>query len=659
MQQWRVFGILLSIGLDPTAPSLTLCFLPTSCGNFISVMRFVISGGLTVNPSSLTQTVIATGQNRLHGTVTSTSSWGRRAARRARHSLLPDPTAPFPLPRSSSRAAAGRVAGRRVYLSADALVLAGSAMLVLIAVALLAFRVVYDDRIYPAIVVGDVPVGGLTLPEAEDRLAQRAAALEDGVIVFAYGDRTWTPRLRDLGASVNLSDALADARALGRSGAASRLVFTGAILRADQRLPLPIEIDSAALAAWFDAVDREIGHPAIDARLVIDGTQVSIVPDSPGTVVDRDAATRLIRTALTDLQPTVLALPTHVQAPTLTQADLLEGQATVARILAQPVVVTAGDQQWTVEPDVISPHLMIETNIEQDPPAIEIAVNTERLAATLRTAYADQVNRAPVDAMIGWEGKAVVREPGRNGATLDAAAFADRVAGSFLAGHRSVEVPVVVTEPRVTGNDLESLGLTTLLGEGDSNFSDGVEGRDENVQKATEYMNGTLVPPGGIFSFNDAIGEITAERGFVESLVVQEGVGRDVGGGVCQVSTTIFRAALNAGMPITEWYPHTFRLPNYELDGWGPGFDASILQYGPDPAAWPDFEFENYTGSWLLIEASIAYPHVYVNIYGTGDGRTVTIDAIELGGNAFGFSQVIHDAKGRVITERRFDSYYV
>ncbi|MBA3379085.1 MAG: VanW family protein, partial [Chloroflexia bacterium] len=118
----------------------------------------------------------------------------------------------------------------------------------------------------------------------------------------------------------------------------------------------------------------------------------------------------------------------------------------------------------------------------------------------------------------------------------------------------------------MSGEHLDELGIDSLLGQGDSNFWGGVEGRDANVELAAEFMDGTLVPPGGIFSFNDAIGEITYERKFQEALVVQgEGVDRNVGGGVCQVSTTIFRTAPNAGMPITEWYPHPYRLPNYEL----------------------------------------------------------------------------------------------
>jgi vancomycin resistance protein YoaR len=126
--------------------------------------------------------------------------------------------------------------------------------------------------------------------------------------------------------------------------------------------------------------------------------------------------------------------------------------------------------------------------------------------------------------------QAVVLEPGQNGATLDTTAFAQEVADSFLDGHEPVEVPVLPILPRISGDEIDTLGIDTLLGNGQSNYSDNVENRDENVRVGTEYVNSTLVPPGGTFSFNDAIGEITHERGFVESLVVQEGVGRDVGG---------------------------------------------------------------------------------------------------------------------------------
>jgi vancomycin resistance protein YoaR len=179
--------------------------------------------------------------------------------------------------------------------------------------------------------------------------------------------------------------------------------------------------------------------------------------------------------------------------------------------------------------------------------------------------------------------------------------------------------------PPVRNDNLDTLGITTHLGRGDSNY-DGGGGweRIHNIEVGTGLLNGTLVPPGEEFSFNHAIGEITEDKGYVASaVVVAERVGRDIGGGICQVSTTAFRAALMSGLPITEWWPHTYQMLQYEHDGWGPGYDASILQPEGDPFGGGDFKFLNPTDSWLLVEAWTTGVHVVVNIYGPDLGYEV------------------------------------
>lgn len=580
---------------------------------------------------------------------------------RLRQTVLPDPDAPLvSSPPRTMAAQSSRSPWWRLAALLPRCVMGLVAAVLLVAVGLFIFREQYEGRIYPAVAVGDVNVGGLTVAQAEDRLADRAAELEHGLLTFTHGDLTWTPTLQELGVQVDLDASIAGAHDLGRTGSAtSRLAFTSAILDADQEAPLRMELDRAALDAWFDGADQRIGHLAVDARLVIDGASVSISEESSGIAVDRPATTEQIMAALSSLQPVALELPTRVDEPEFTRANLTPVQATVEQMIAKPVQVTFENQSWDIEGTMLGPYLVIDTAMEGGVPVAQLEIDTDGLASVLRAEFGEQVNRAPVDALIGWDDGVVALEPSKQGVTVKGGAFAEAVAGSFLNGHHPVEIPVVLTRPGSDGENLDALGITTLLGQGSSNFSNGVEARDANVVLAAELMNGTLVPPGGTFSFNDAIGEITYERGFQEALVVQgEGVGRDVGGGVCQISTTIFRAALNAGMPITEWYPHTYRLLDYERDDWGPGFDASILQWGPNPEEWPDFEFENYTDSWLLVESTVAYPYVYVNIYGTGDGREVIIDAWPIGNNAFAFSRVIQDAQGNVIAERTFESHF-
>jgi vancomycin resistance protein YoaR len=171
------------------------------------------------------------------------------------------------------------------------------------------------------------------------------------------------------------------------------------------------------------------------------------------------------------------------------------------------------------------------------------------------------------------------------------------------------------------------------MGAGDSNFHGSDEGRSTNIAVGASLLNGTLVPQGEEFSFNHAIGEITEDLGYVESQVVDgERIDRDIGGGICQVSTTMFRAALFSGLPITEWHPHRYRLSFYELDNWSPGIDASILQPEWDPfAPGGDFKFLNDTGSWLLIESYVQGTQVVVIIYGPDLDRDVEITEPEVG----------------------------
>jgi vancomycin resistance protein YoaR len=309
-------------------------------------------------------------------------------------------------------------------------------------------------------------------------------------------------------------------------------------------------------------------------------------------------------------------------------------------------------------------------------------MDTDRLAADLRREFTGQVNREPIDARVAWsdEDGLIALDPSETGITLKADAFAEAVGASFLNGHPRVQIPVLVTRPTIDDEHLDTLGIETRLGRGDSYYGGGSWQRDENIGVGVNLLNGTLVRPGETFSFNQAIGEITASKGYVEApVVVAERVGKDIGGGICQVSTTMFRAALYAGMPITEWHPHTYRLRNYEEEGWGPGFDASILQYGSSPDEWADLKFENYTDGWLLVEAWASWPNVIVNIYGTDTGRRVEIgeqwqsdnEDIEIptadlpagerrqtewpmAGLEAGFTRVMYDKDGNEVAKREF-----
>ncbi|MDQ3467681.1 MAG: VanW family protein, partial [Chloroflexota bacterium] len=211
-----------------------------------------------------------------------------------------------------------------------------------------------------------------------------------------------------------------------------------------------------------------------------------------------------------------------------------------------------------------------------------------------------------------------------NGVELNPTELAQEIEASFFGNHGPVAAPATITRPRIDSANLDRLGIVTLLGTGTSNYAGSTDGRATNVAVGAERLNGTLVPPGGEYSFNNSIGVINEENGFVEAQVIDgERIGQDIGGGICQVSTTVFRAAYLAGMPIGEWWPHRYQIPFYEYDGWPPGLDASILQPTEDPSTWGDFKFSNPSDGWLLVESWTNGVQVVVNIYGPDLGYAV------------------------------------
>lgn len=186
-----------------------------------------------------------------------------------------------------------------------------------------------------------------------------------------------------------------------------------------------------------------------------------------------------------------------------------------------------------------------------------------------------------------------------------------------------VTLPLTVDTilPKITTENSNNFGIKELLGVGTSKFMGSIPGRVHNIELAASKINGHLVPPGTTFSFNDTLGDVSATTGFQPAYIIKEG--RTVlgdGGGVCQVSTTLFRAALHSGLPIVERNAHAYRVSYYEQDS-GPGMDATVFAPGYD------LKFKNDTPNYLLIQAKTDTSNYALTfeIYGTGDGRKAEV----------------------------------
>jgi vancomycin resistance protein YoaR len=238
--------------------------------------------------------------------------------------------------------------------------------------------------------------------------------------------------------------------------------------------------------------------------------------------------------------------------------------------------------------------------------------------------FYNEINKQPVEAVFNFEnGRVTEFKSSENGREVDKEKLATQIVerGKTLSitDQKAVEVPIPVkiVKPNLTTDKVNEMGIKELIGTGTSTFKGSIENRIFNLSLAASKLNGVLVKPGEVFSFNKTIGDVSSLTGYKQAYVIQNG--RTVlgdGGGVCQVSTTFFRALLNAGLPIIERNQHAYRVSYYEQDS-PPGIDAAI--YTPNI----DLRFKNDTGHHILIQTVLdpAEQRLTFMLYGTSDGR--------------------------------------
>jgi vancomycin resistance protein YoaR len=250
------------------------------------------------------------------------------------------------------------------------------------------------------------------------------------------------------------------------------------------------------------------------------------------------------------------------------------------------------------------------------------ALAEPRVAAYVRN-LAGEIDKPAVDALLRWSatGVTVTRES-EDGLMLDQPAAARAILAQAAGSNRDVTLSAAVVRPAVTSDPATLAGIKQLVATGSSKFAGSSPERVNNIQVAASKLDGQVIAAGATFSFLAALGPITKEAGYQEGLTIQgDATVPGIGGGVCQVSTTVFRAAFSAGLPIVERHQHTYRVGYYEQDGSPVGFDAAVY----DPGV--DLRFKNDTGHAVLIHAQVdaKASTLTFRFYSTPVGRDVKL----------------------------------
>ena len=476
------------------------------------------------------------------------------------------------------------------------------------------------SRIAAGVTIDGVNVGGMTAPEARSRLEQRAAALAQVPVTFTAAGHEWRLRPASLGveadwsAAVKLAldqgDGLAPIRGFRRLGVR--------VFGAD--VSPPTQVVEKSLAYELARMRRVIDRPHRDAALVLRRLQPVVVPARAGHSLDREAAGTVIVHALAGFHRGHVALPVQADEPQVRGADLTPVAAKVRTALARPVRMKLGVASWWLPKRQLAailalPHGGTSTLSVGGPGATRYFA---KLGRGIDKPARDATFR-PLSS-----GRVVV-VPARHGRAVRALATGRYVLAAALSPtDRTARVVVTHAKPNRTTAQARAMGLTTRVGRYETIYG-GDPNRIHNVQLVAHLVDRKLIAPGATFSFNGATGARTADKGFREAPVIINGeLTTGLGGGVCQVSTTVFNAAYEAGLNITQRTNHALYISHYPQ-----GRDATVNY--PDV----DLKFVNDTDHWLLLRTYVGSYSLGVELYGAPLHRRVVSETrplVETGG---------------------------
>lgn len=488
----------------------------------------------------------------------------------------------------------------------------------------------FQGRIFPGVSAGGLRLDGLTPTEARDNLqAYVERSLEPG-FRFRYGNDEIEIPAQIMGVDdpdvsrellrYDVDQAVTQAFSLGRGAGmlTDTLARIGLLLK---RASLPLE-PQANRPLIEKLLQEEMTSRIVmaeDARLelsMVSGTQaldIKIVPERDGKMghVGQAVDALLAQAERLNFQP--IAIQTATIIPRVTTKDLEGLRSQVPEFLAhaQHTFLFEGKRYEVTTSTVIG-----WVSASPTESGVELSLDPDRLAEGLSPLVESKLIE-PID------GKLVLNENGtfkefitpEEGIVVDGERTARETVDAWKHGASTSTLSLVRVTPKIVGEDAERLGITELLGVGRSNFSGSPSNRRKNIAFGRAKMDGVLIEPGGIFSQLDTLGVIDGAHGWLPELVIKgDKTVPEYGGGLCQVGTTSFRAALAAGLKIVERRNHSYRVSYYEPAG----TDATIY----DPA--PDFKFENDTPGYILLTSQIQGNDLLFFVWGTGDGRVTS-----------------------------------
>lgn len=476
------------------------------------------------------------------------------------------------------------------------------------------YHAYFANKIVPGVYVAGVNVGKMSYDQAIDAL-QQAEENEYTTVSLAYKDRAFEIPASTINLHYNWDASVKRAYEVGRTG---NIYIDTKDKIAGLIKPLNIQafysFDEETLSSILSKISGELNQEPSNASFVLNENGLEITPSKDGLLVEVSDLYNKVVYSFSAMDFKIQQIGVDQAKADIAESDLEKMRESVEALVLEPFTITYEDKKWTID----SKEMLNFILIRRESGILTLTLDNDRFEAYLDI-LAQEINQLPRGRVTKTEGDRVLAfELTQEGKELDVKQFTNDFKQALFDGKKTVQATInVVSGP----SDPTKYGILSLLGEGHSKFTGSAAARVKNLTLAAERTNGVLVPPGGVYSFNNSVGEISGTNGYDSAYIISNG--RTIlgeGGGVCQTSTTLYRAVLNSGLPIVTRYPHAYRVYYYEIDA-PVGFDASIYQ----PSL--DFQFKNDTPNFILVQSTwnTSTQELEFKIYGTPDGREVEI----------------------------------
>lgn len=489
----------------------------------------------------------------------------------------------------------------------------------------------YQNKIYPGVKIGSIDLSGKSAAEAQQIINERTANIINSGLIFSYNNKSTTidPSVSSFDADLSypvltfdVENTVNQALALSQnSNYFDYLVFRMAP-QSKKNIKAVYTLDEERIKPLLVDAFPELNIEPINSSFAISSKTGELItePEELGKEINYDLVFSELKDNLDSLNNLPINLKTRSKYPDVKAVDLSSLENEAKKIINEnglklefkdPNQNTA-TSTWRIKPEKLINWLSVVRNNG----SLKLSLDQEKIADYLSLNASPEIDLAVVRPRFEIKnGKVVNWQTGEKGRQLDIPSSVAKISEAFLAGQKNVNL---ITKDIIDDTFVseDTLNIKEIIGTGHSNFKGSSANRIKNIQAGAAAVNGMLIAPGEEFSLIKTLGNVDAENGYYPELVIKgDKTVKEYGGGLCQIGTTVFRAAIESGLPITYRRNHSYRVSYYEPAG----MDAAV--YVPEP----DVRFINDTPDYILIQSRIAGNDIYFDFWGTKDGRTVTI----------------------------------